>query len=243
MDLLRQRRSAGTEPVRLRLTTKIVIATSSVVVLAAGTVCAASPALAKCQPGRSNNGSVYFDGWVRSGSVGGVYSDMLNYSPWVQPNNQVLAWTMLNNGTSNWAQVGWWEYAGGTRYTFVQWTTSPNRWQTKFWNPQSTGAYTYYTTLYNNQPGKFSFQVSGSTIDAENASFTPNQAQNLGEIQTLADQMPGGYNNNEVFKSTNVYIGGWQAFSGSNYNSNGSYFGLNSVSSTQRNIWDWACSS
>lgn len=204
----------------------------------------AAPVLAKCQPGRTNNGTVYWDGWYRSssGTVGGVYSDILNYSPWVEPNNEVMAWTMLNNGGSNWAQVGWWEYAGGTRSTFVQWTTSPGHWSTKFWTPQSVGSYSYYTTLYGNTPGDFTFEVNGSTIDKETASFTPNDAQNYGEIHTLADQMPGGYNANEVFKATNVYIGGWQSFSGTSTNSSSTYFGESNVSSTQRNIWDWACS-
>lgn len=207
-----------------------------------------SAALAKCNPGRTNDGNHYWLGWYRSPSStpGGVYSSILNYSPWVYSGSAVRGWTMLNNGGSNWAQVDWWEYAGGTRYTFVQWTTSPNNWQTKFWNPQSTGSYTYYSTLYNNTPGDFTFQVAGSTIDQETASYTQNEAEIDGEIDTLADQMPGGYNSNahEVFSDSNIYLNAaWQAFSGTVTNSNSTYFGNSNTSSTYDMAWDKACSS
>lgn len=197
----------------------------------------------KCQPGRSNNGATYFAGWTRNnaGAPGGVYSNILNYSPWVQPNSVVVGWSMLNRGTTQWAQVGWLEYAGGTRKTFVQWTTSPGVTQTKYFNPQPTGQSTYYTVLYNNTPGKFTFQVNNSTITTETATFSPDSAQISGETKTLASQMPGGVYSGEVFGDSHIYLGSWSNFSGSNFVTNTTYHGIGGSGGLQRNTWDWAC--
>ncbi len=210
-------------------------------VLVSTGIVSAAPASASCQPGRANNGVDYHDGWVRAATgIGGVYSTILNYVPWVQPGSEVSAWTMLNNTTANWAQVGWWEYSGGTRHTFVQWSISPGVERTKWFTPEPDGTYTTYTTLYGNTAGDFTFEF-GSTKDLETASFTPNDAQNEGEVGTLADQMPGGYDTSEVFKGTEAYIGGWQAFSGNVVNQDSIDFGNTTASSTETIIWDWAC--
>lgn len=109
---------------------------------------AASSALAKCQPNRANDGVSYFDGWYNYAyEADGVYSTILNYSPWVQPNSEVSAWSMLTVAPgmgTGYAQVGWWEFAYGERHTFVQWTLIGGGFQTKFWSPQPTGSYTTY---------------------------------------------------------------------------------------------------
>jgi hypothetical protein len=158
---------------------RISLMRAAVVVLAC--VASLTPALAgtaaaKCQPGRVNNGSAYFAGWSRNSStVGGVYSLILNYSPWVQPNSQVTAWTMLtlSNNNTKWAQVGWWEEAGGVRHTFTQYTDN-STWHTLFLSPKAVGTSTYYTTLYDAGTHKFTFQVAGSTVQTVTAVFAPN---------------------------------------------------------------------
>lgn len=221
----------------------------------------ATPALAKCQPyyngsPRSDDNQYHFDGWYRSPgvTVGGIYSSILNYSPWVQPNGSgenhfVAAWTMLDHASScstcDYAQVGWFENPGGARYTFTQWTHD-NTFSENDFSPQSVGSYTYYTTLYNNTPGKFTFQVAGSTIDTETAAFTPNEGEIYGEENTLASQMPGGYNSNahEVFSDANIYLNGaYQAFSGTADPGNTTYFGNSKTSSQYDMVWDKACAS
>ncbi len=204
---------------------------------------AATPASAKCEPFRTNDGRTYFDGWSRypnGATVGGVYANILNYSPWVYPNNLATAWTMLSYGGGNWAQVGWIEYSGGVRYTVIQWTIGPNNSRTKYLSPQSVGSTTTYTVLYNNTPGDFTFQLNGATVDKETASFGPTTGDNFGEIQTLADQMPGASQAQEVFSNAHIYVGGWQPFSGTSQNDL-PIFKVNVLSSTQTNIWDSAC--
>jgi hypothetical protein len=214
------------------------------IVITMGTVAVmsgASAANAKCRTGRANDGNYYWDGWDR-GSGQGVYSQIYNYSPWVSTSNGVVAWTMVDIGENqqHWAQVGWLESTGGVRYTFVEWTNS-GYYYTKLFNPQPVGSFSYYTTLWNNTPGKFTFQVNSSTIDKENADFTPDDSQISGEIKSLIDQMPGARQNNENFDDSHVYIGGWQNFNGSTFNTNTTYFGNYRVDSNDDDIWDNAC--
>ncbi len=206
-----------------------------------------APALAySCNPTppRGNSSGNWFDGWQRtSGStVGGVYSDIYNYVPYVYPgasNAGVSAWTMLANG-QNWAQVGWTQYPQ-SRWTFIQWTIGVGNIVQDDWYPQPTGQYTYYTTLYNG--ADFVFEVAGSVIDSVVQTFTPNEAENFGELATTADQMPGGTTDPEVFKSTEWYVnGGWQPLAGAEYQ-NPPEFGYSPISNTQIDIWDPKCSS
>lgn len=43
----------------------------------------------------------------------------------------------------------------------------------------------------------------------EAGNFFPNEAQVMGEIHTLADQMPGGGNDSEDFSNTAWHVLGW----------------------------------
>jgi GDSL-like Lipase/Acylhydrolase family len=54
--------------------------------------------------------------------VGGVYADVLNCSPWVEPGSNVSAWVMLEQfGDANsHIQAGWLENSGGSRTTLVE---------------------------------------------------------------------------------------------------------------------------
>lgn len=152
---------------------------------------------------------------------------------------------MLNNGTANYAQVGWWENALGptNRYTFEEWTTSPNVFTQRWYQQQPAGSSPYYTVLYNNTPGKFTFQVGGVTQHLENASFTPNQAQIMGETKNRNSQMPGGINSHMAFSDSNIwYSGSWKAFNGTSGVTNSSYHGNSILSTRNLDIWDKACS-
>lgn len=212
-----------------------------------------------CNPagydGRSNDYVTYrWDGWYRNPgtTVGGVYSDIYNYSPWVHDlsptASYVAAWVMIlnANNSNDFTQIGWWEYPQGVRYTFT-WTN----WQGEsqplytFMSPQATNTFSYYTVLYNNPSGDFGFYVNGHLVNTNYIEFTPNAGQVSGETHTADDQMPGGYQNTEDFYSTNIYYsGGWHSFNGTPSTAGpnaGSYFGIYKVDGTGLEIWDNAC--
>jgi hypothetical protein len=205
------------------------------------------PVLAKCDPGRADDGRYYFDGWYKTpgGTVGGVGSNIVNYSPWVHvTDDSVSAWTMTANG-SLYAQVGWLEFPGSVRYTFTEYTTSDHNWHRKYFGAYPLGASTRYTTLYGNTAGYFTFLVNGGQIDKEPAQFVPNNGQNYGEIHTYDDQMPGGYNLHETFRNTQIYYSGaWHAFQGTGYTSAAPFhYSTNDSGQYNLDIWDGACAS
>lgn len=204
-----------------------------------------------CNPNRTNDYRTFrFDGWYRTpgGAVGGVYSNIWNYSPFVYPISStasyVVAWTMLTNSNPNdWAQVGWFENPYGVRYTFIQTYDGSGSPNTEFFAPEATNTYTTYTMLYGNTPGGFTYEWAGN-VRQSFATFVPNQGQIFGETHTLADQMPGGYSNPyyyENFYNSHIYYsGGWRAYSGTvtDYSSD---YGYQVDSSYNMDIWDKAC--
>jgi len=158
-------------------------------VLATGAATSATPALAKCQPysndqSRIDDGVYYYDGGIQTGTYGGVYASVYNYSPWVQPSSTTSAWTMLAEQSDYYAQVGWIECAGGGRYTFSQHTITPVVIGGKDnLAPQPVGVFTYYGTLWSPNTKVFTFQVNGGTVDQSPAlSWAPGNAQAMGEI-------------------------------------------------------------
>jgi len=203
-------------------------------------------ALAKCDPGRSDNGTSYWTGWYRyATSPTGVGSDILNYDPWVHYSDDVVsAWTMLASG-SLYAQIGWIEYPFGYRYMFTEYTTSDGAWHRKLYTAQSVNSVHRYTTLFGG--GVFTFQLDGVTGSTVPAQFTPDNAQNFGEIHTLDDQMPGATSAHETFRNTQInYGGGWHPFAGSgSINPYYSDFHYTTSDSGQYalDIWDGKCSS
>jgi hypothetical protein len=211
------------------------------------TIAATGPAtaLASCNPGRSNNGAFYSTGrGLNVGArTGGIYSNILNYSPYVYTGKQTQAWAILSDASNHVYDVGWLQMSSGTRYTVVQWTDTSGVAHQKTFSPQPVGAYTYYTVLYDNPTGHMSFQVNNSTIDTENNQFMPTVGLVEGAINTLASQMPGGVYGGEVFADSHIYVYGWAALGGTDFNSSSSYFGIADVSSLQTNIWDKSCSS
>lgn len=177
-------------------------------------------------------------GWWRYPSgqtVGGVYSAILNYSPWVEPvgrsGTATTAWVMADRpNTTNWAQFGWWEepYDPGAglyarRYLFAQWTIAGiYNYPVKIVRPNPDphlNTLRYYTVLYNYVPGKFTFQYNGQTQNIDpRADFVPTRGATAGEIDTLASQMPGGTADPMWMADSHIWYGNaWRDFNGVYY--------------------------
>ncbi len=149
----------------------------------------------------------------------------------------------------SYAQIGWVEYAHGVRDSFVQVRHADGSLFTRFMNdPAPVGSYPVYTVLYNNTVGYFTFfrdnfQFHNGTTYAD---FVPTYGTIAGEINSLANQMPGAYTTDwEGYFDSYIWVGGsWQSFSfpiATSINSNSSLFGQQAASFLQAYIWDWAC--
>lgn len=212
----------------------------------------ATTTYAKCDPGRgSDYYQPYHDGWWNEpgGTVGGAYTSLLNYSPWVYPisSDNDSAWTMLHDSAScthcDYAQVGWTEYAGDFRDTFVEWTHD-GTFSDKYFTAEPVGSYTTYSVLYSPSTDVFTFQVANDTVETVGAQFTPDTGEQYGETQTLASQMPGGYNSgsHEVFSNAHIYARGqWVEFNGIGNSTDSTYFKQDRSSNQYFQIWDSAC--
>ena len=184
--------------------------------------------------------------------TGGVYANILNYSsygPWVRPNNYnpsaAVAWTMLTTSDgSSLAQVGWLSLPFGRRYIFVQYTDAPNNFHPAIlFDPgQPVDTSSYYTTLYDDGPARFTFQVANQTLPLTVYTyFTPTAAEVAAETQSLADQMPGGSLVPEIIADSQVFVYGWANLGGNIQNQWPQYYSVSGVSPTQTNIWDNSC--
>lgn len=206
-------------------------------------------------PSRSATAGYYFDGWSQFGdgsAVGGVYSQIENVSVDLQAGGgPTTAWVMLSNGPGDkWAQVGWLKNSSGNRYTMMQVRNSASDITTRDSAdaPQPVGSYPYYTALYNNTPGKFTFQVAGANWPwsgyTVNAGFTPTTALIFGETQNLNSQMPGTTSDSAGFYDGHYYhYGYWTEFAGTAYTIlYPSYFAKDGpYYNTTYYIWDKGC--
>jgi hypothetical protein len=214
----------------------------------AGVVVTPGVAHAKCRPNRPNDGTTYWDGRTRQPGVAlhGVTSWILNYSPWVQPGSAVTAWSMLTRAPaySQWAQIGWLEWAYDERVTLVQYTPH-DKWEgitTVYFPAEDLGVSTEYRVeFWSNQ---FHFYLDGTYLGAGAVNWSPNEAQLAGEIKTLASQMPGGINANEWFSLSKIYTSGWVAFGGAGVQTP-AYpdFRHQELDAYQQRIWDARCGS
>lgn len=231
----------------------LAVAAAAVVLAQALILVGPSAAAAKCNPGRSNNHQTY---WTATNDyigavVGGVYGQILNYSPWVEPGGDyVYSWVMLWSSAYSsrpWAQIGWYEQPYGVRYTLVQYSDQYGNFTNVWYNPQPVGVKSTYELLYQpqtpTQSPYWTFEVNGTVLERPLAQFVPNQAQVAGEIKSLADQMPGGYNAHEQFSGLHIYyLGAWRTYVGSGSPPQ-SYFGMSSLPiSGAFDAWDWSCS-
>ena len=217
----------------------------------------ASEPCSKIKPQRAGNpssqGGFGFDGLYRLGdngtqvaptsgpssgpgpfaALGGVYADILNCSPWVQPGSSVTAWVMLQqfgNGNDH-IQIGWEEFAGGKRITLVELQDPTDRTENpgkpfencddpstlhELWCSSSplpaapVGTFTYYTILYQNNAFLLYMRQLGNTqpklvAKVSNVEFKPNMASIFGETHSNYDQMPGTPGTPQVFESAEVF--------------------------------------
>jgi len=132
-----------------------------------------------CNPGRSSNfssGIHYFSGitdYSGASTYGGIGGDIVNYSPWVYNSSYegtrdaTTQWVMLADTLpDSWAQVGWLEYSGGGRHTFVEYVNSDYdvNWLNTF-APYPIGDTENYQVLFNiNCPNNdcFTFWADGT---------------------------------------------------------------------------------
>jgi hypothetical protein len=188
---------------RLRIGTCAALAVAALIAPAAPV--AASGSGMGCQPGRSNDQLRYGD-WSGdvSGLGGGLYAQIFDYSPWVEPGvGGTSAWVMLaaGNDPGVYAQIGWIEWAYGTRYTFTQIGYIQNG--THYYSnhnapPLPVGGTYYYTVNYNPYAATypFSYYANNQLINQDGwliADGTLKMGEVAGEIHSLASQMPGGW--------------------------------------------------
>jgi hypothetical protein len=207
-----------------------------------------APAAIACIPGRSNDGRTYFDGWYRTassvpgGTMGDVHESIYELSPYVA-GDVSAAWVMLDNMTSppGYVQVGWIKYQAGDRHAFDEWTDSSGNWTRSLGAAFGVGGFTPYEVLWNGTAQRLQTYAGGALFGSHVRYFTIREAENFGEIHTLASQMPGTTNQHEQL--TNAYV---QNLSGSQYDFSGTVsndynFGAASGGSRRQDIWDPLC--
>lgn len=204
--------------------------------------------------GRSSLTGYSFDGWGtqnEGSTVGGVYAQIENQTVVVSTGSPTTAWVMISSASNpnHYAQVGWLQWANGNRNTMLQVSDPVSGVTTRDSAdaPQPVGSYPYYTVLYNNTPGKFTFEVGGAAFPWSGyqvtAGFAPNQTSISAEVQDQANQMPGRTSDALGFFGAQKYkSGSWGNFNGSVLPGrpswaayDGPYYG------TTHYIWDTAC--
>ncbi len=183
-----------------------------------------------CNPGRTpaTEGAWPAGALGTESSIGGVQSDIYDYSPYVYSGDTVGvgSWVMLasgTGGTGSWAQIGWYERPGSVRGSIVQLTQNG----TVLWTNYDKGdsdpvnSYSTYKVTYNPAgPDYFNFYLDGNGVtDSTRDVFTPTEAELGAEIHNYSDQFPGGSSNQERFTSSESYWpagsgGSWKTYSG-----------------------------
>lgn len=215
-----------------------------------------STADAYCLPPRPNNFLTYYhDGFIRNlggTTVGGVYSYMSNYDPYVYPNAGFsTAWTAVTRTDhTRWAQIGWLKRSSNYRRTWIQYTYNDVAYTFEYSpEPYGSGQFSTYTTLYDPgvypNPPTWTFQVNGITkLTVQSLGWTPNEGQINGETQSRASQMPGGSQDRQLFTFMHIYYAGsWNDFGGGGAATQPAYHAWTHNIPTVGEIWDKACSS
>lgn len=235
------------------------VALAAIVLAASPSVEPVAPVYASCNPGRTPQLRYYQAGWSRTGaSIFEVKADVLEYDPWTYNTSQPSAWVMLFNNTCAsrtdcLVQAGWVKYGDGsgngtgTRKSFIGYTPYGSYTQLEI-APGTTGTfsnykiYEYYNSSYYSNWADVS--VRGTLAWSVPLDFSPNEAVMAGEIGNYATQMPGGWNNPEVFKNAQ-YVdtapNSWKNFSGAAYSDDPTQFKSDYESASQLGIWDWKC--
>ena len=143
--------------------------------------------------------------------------------------------------------VGWMERPSDlNRKTFAEFIDEYGGIHTwDFWSPEPENTFTTYTVLYGNYaPGYFTFRVGGVDLFYQPIGWVPNQGQLYGETQRRGDQVPGGSNNKEIFKNSNLwYSGAWRSFDGTAAVTDTAIASSQKISAFGDRAWDKACQS
>ncbi len=216
---------------------------------------------------RGDNNIHYFAGWVRdfgTNTVGGTRASVRNPDVWVHSGSFSTGFAMLakpppvGERYGWWAQLGWIERPGNVRETFLQYSHADRTWETV--EPDtlprpSLDEGPLYEVEYFPASGpslpRFEFRMNGGRVGpVVNAEFTPTQAQQFGEIESLATQMPGGTQSHVYIRLAEVRTlsGAYKAFNPTYYGAfiegSGSadqYFGTQMISDKEIQIWDKSC--
>jgi len=103
---------------------------------------------------------------------------------------------MLDDNGTDWAQVGWIEFAGNVRDTFVQFNDPGTSYWTDLFSSYAINSTIQYEVGYNPSCPKatcFSWYANGTWLSGSKYNWTPDDAQSFAEIHDQASQMPGGY--------------------------------------------------
>jgi hypothetical protein len=211
------------------------------VVAVVSLIAAPQPAAAACSP--TGRGTAGFAGYAGTqGSVSGVNdvaSSIREYMPYVYPGSQVSQWVMLNNGGTEWAQVGAYQDVT-THYTFEQHTDNSGHYYTNWWSYNGAG-YNGYEVSFNASTHVFGFYRNGSILTSSTQLWNPGSYQLYGETHDQSDQMPGGYNNHSVFiYATYNHTTSVSSAAGTNQST---WYGATKVGAGDYEIWDKACPS
>lgn len=217
-------------------------ALAAMALLASALYFTATPVLASCPIRRVGaiNGFAGTQGGLTG--VKGVHAQIEEYHPTVGSGSTSLMWVMLNNGTSNWAQVGWWQDTSGHR-VFEQHTNGSGQWFTNYWPGRTNSSNDYKVMSLSTA---FSFSVNDSLLSSVTRGFTANGYQLYGETNRKEAQMAGGFSS----LTTKAFISSAQKQNSSNTwsavttaaGANSTLYGAQLTSGTYY-IWDWACAS
>lgn len=209
-----------------------------------------------CNPGRNGDSTTRWDGAGRDYSgIGGIWGTIKVYSPYVA--NWTSGWVMLwldGSSVEHHVQAGWDEYPGGYRYIYFEWTYNNNgSWTRTDDNPQNPSNWINtthnFTVLFNNpNSGEYTLYMDSGYPQKyyTYSDFTPNNGQAYGETHSAADQMAGGYNNHETFRSEQVWLPGsgwvWANLNAWSSNTSPGWYSYSKPNGSDEDIWDQKCS-
>jgi hypothetical protein len=235
-----------------------------IVLVAAVALPAATPrtslAVQPCfsDPGRGSSVVNYHAGATRfvGSQVGGVYSQIEKYNvPRIVHTlrGSVVDYVMVKLSTFQYGQFGWAYSLSGNSIEVFSEVNNNGTAHTRFNTASGTGAYAYFTVLYDYVPGRFTFQLDGGQWLPEGTSggynptagFVPNAGEISGEIVWANDQLPGDRTDAAGHFDAHIFSSSWQNFNGSMFSqhadlrtdpSSGAPYG-----GTQFYIWDHKC--
>lgn len=225
-----------------------------------------------CNPGRSPSNftsNPFYEAAASEGpgsTPGGIYADILSYSPFVagpnqgsQNNDADSAWVMIQDDTADWLQVGWAEGPGGGRSTFYQAGINNKASAAVNFAPTAINSTHQYTALYSpTGTAHFKVQMDSDTPLYVGMSWVPDMVSLGVESQDQSSQFPGGSFNAEALSNGHIWpnagtSSGWRDLSAGTYltafqDTNPThppswlnYQPFKSVSTDFLDTWDSAC--